>query len=281
MSGISVTKATYGAGSASVDVTKEVASKVKDGVLSFTVSPTALNVDDPAPGQLKQLDITYTVNGGSSNTDSAKDNEAVWIDAPPAREASGLQITKAEYGYVGNYTDVTDAVQAMVKDGRIDMKVGFKEVGIPDPNPNKQKELDVSYTINGAPSSGKFKDGQRFKLDAPPKEGRDGKSIKDHANGVFSLLISNAFSFIGWFLFFLNVYTAYYVGPQLFGSWLTAIIGLIPLSMFWLVPFFLFFVRLFYSSDIITASAFANALPSSNATNLIPQAISNVMPKTV
>lgn len=280
MSGISVTKATYGSGSASVDVTKEVASKVKDGVLSFTVSPTALNVDDPAPGQLKQLDITYTVNGGSSNTDSAKDNEAIRIDAPPAREASGLQITKAEYGYVGNYTDVTDAVQAMVKDGRIDMKVGFKEVGIPDPNPNKVKELDVSYTLNGARSTEKFKDGQRFKLDAPPKEGRDGKSIKDHANGVFGLLISNAFSFVGWFLFFLNVYTAYYVGPQLFGSWLTAIIGLIPLSMFWLVPFFLFFVRLFYSSDIITSGAFSSAIsPPSNATPIsnVINAVSNAI----
>lgn len=265
MSGISVTKATYGAGSASVDVTATVASKVKDGVLSFTVSPTALNVDDPAPGQLKQLDITYTINGGSSNTDSAKDNEAVLIDAPPAREASGLQITKAEYGYVGNYTDVTDAVQSMVKDGRIDMTVGFKEVGIPDPNPNKQKELVVSYTINGASSSETIKDGKKFKLSAPAVEGRSGKSIKDHANGVFGLLISNAFSFVGWFLFFLNLYTAYYVGPQLFGSWLTAIIGLIPLSMFWLVPFFLFFVRLFYSSDIITAGAFSSAISPSVA----------------
>ena len=282
MSGISVTKATYGAGSASVDVTSTVASKIKDGVLSFTVSPTALNVDDPAPGQLKQLDITYTINGGSSNTDSAKDNEAVWIDAPPARQASGLQIVKAEYGYVGNYTDVTDAVQAMVKDGRIDMKVGFKEVGIPDPNPNKQKQLQVEYTINGAPSSGKFKDGQRFKLDAPPKEGSSQRSIKDHVGGIFGALFSNAFSFVGWFLFFLNVYTAYYLGPQLFGTWLTAIIGLIPLSMFWLVPFFLFFVRLFYSSDIISASAFASSVgqitnvPTSNVINTVSNAIKTV-----
>jgi hypothetical protein len=288
MSGISVTKATYGAGSASVDVTATVASKVKDGVLSFTVSPTALNVDDPAPGQLKQLDITYTVNGGSSNTESAKDNEAVWIDAPPAREASGLQITKAEYGYVGNYTDVTDAVQAMVKDGRIDMKVGFKEVGIPDPNPNKQKDLDVSYTINGAPSSGKFKDGQRFKLDAPPKEERSGKSIKDHANGVIGVVTFWGIIFVIGFLYLLNVFTAYYLGPQLFGTALTTIIGLIPLSMFTTVPFFLFFVRLFYSSDIITADKFASDIakalgkdkPAPNVPNF-SNAINAVIPKTV
>jgi hypothetical protein len=162
----------------------------------------------------------------------------------------------------------------MVKDGRIDMKVGFKEVGIPDPNPNKVKDLDVSYTLNGAPSSGKFKDGQRFKLDAPPKEGGPRGSVKDHVSGVFGLLISNAFSFIGWFLFFLNLYTAYYLGPQLFGNWLTAIIGLIPMSMFWLVPFFLFFVRLFYSSDIIIESKFASSVGQVSP-------VSNAMPKTV
>lgn len=252
MSGISVTKAIYGVGSSIVDVTATVASKIKDGVLSFTVSPTALNVDDPAPGRSKLLDITYTINGGSSNVYSARDNDAVLIDAPPAREASGLQIVKAEYGYVGNYTDVTDAVQAYVKDdGSINMTVGFKEVGIPDPNPNKQKELDVTYTINGATSSAKVKDGKKFKLSAPPVEGRGGKSVKDHVGGVFGLIITYGTWFIVGFLYFLNAYTGYYLGGGKFLS-MYHLVGLIPYTMFTIVPFFLFFMRLFYSSDIIT-----------------------------
>jgi hypothetical protein len=49
--------------------------------------------------------------GGSSNTKTVKDGDYFKIDAPPERIASGLQIVKAQYGYEGNYADVTDAVQ--------------------------------------------------------------------------------------------------------------------------------------------------------------------------
>jgi hypothetical protein len=142
--GLSIVSASYGTSSATNDVTATVASLIKDGSLNFTVSPTTLNTNDPAPGQVKSVTISYTINGGASNTIIKNDSDIVSIDAPPVTTASGLQITKAEYGYAGNYTDVTDAVQSLVSNGSINLTVGFNAVGLPDPNPNKQKELNIT-----------------------------------------------------------------------------------------------------------------------------------------
>ena len=194
--GLSIVQATYGAGSTTTDVTKSVAALVKDGVLKFTVSPTTLSVTDPAPGQLKQLTISYTINGGSSNSATINDNDIVDINAPPVRLASGLQITKAEYGYGGNYTDVTNAVQdLMSSNGSINITVGFKQVGIPDPNPNKQKHLKVEYTINGAPSSQTINDGSKFSVSAPAAEGTSNSAPTQIVSTIISLVYLRTFMF--------------------------------------------------------------------------------------
>ena len=108
--GIKITKATYGVGSKTVDVKAAVSSNIKEGELNLIVSPDSLGVEDPAPGQTKQLTVSYTINNGDINTKSAYDNEAVIVSAPSARLASGLDIVKASYGYAGNMTDVTDAI---------------------------------------------------------------------------------------------------------------------------------------------------------------------------
>jgi hypothetical protein len=64
--GIAITNATYGTSSASVNVTNSVSALVKDGVLSIpSVTASALNTNDPAPGQAKVLTITYIINNGS------------------------------------------------------------------------------------------------------------------------------------------------------------------------------------------------------------------------
>jgi hypothetical protein len=68
MSGLTILNATYGSGSASKDVTKEVSELVRDGILNLSVSTHSLNVEDPAPGQIKTLKISYSINGGTTNT---------------------------------------------------------------------------------------------------------------------------------------------------------------------------------------------------------------------
>lgn len=254
--GLVINKALYGTGTNTVDVTGAVSSKVKDGVLNFTVSPTSLNVDDPAPGQLKQVDIVYTINGGKKNEMMKKDNDLVWIDAPPAREASGLQIVKAEYGYSGNFTDVTDALQNLMKsDGSIDVKVGFKELGLPDPNPNKQKTLGVEYTINGAQSITNLKDGERFRMNAPPREDTSNQKIGNPIPSLIWTVVTGFFHFIGAFIWILGMYTTYNIGYQAGGDvggyLLVGTVGWIPFFTFLVMPFFIFAIRLFRSTDII------------------------------
>lgn len=254
--GLTINKALYGTGSNTVDVTSAVSKKVKDGVLNFTVSPTSLNVDDPAPGQLKQIDIVYTINDGKKNEMMKKDNDLVFIDAPPKRDASGLQIVKAEYGYSGNFTDVTNALQNLMKsDGSIDVKVGFKELGLPDPNPNKQKTLSVEYTINGSPTINNFTDGERFRLNAPPREDDSRHKI---GNPVPSLMWA-VMSGLGWFLIsfisIISILTAYRLGNDLIGEgiggiMMVALIGY-PTFPFLVMPFIIFAIRLFRSTDII------------------------------
>jgi hypothetical protein len=197
--GIKITKATYGVGSNTVDVKAAVSSNIKEGELNLVVSPDSLGVEDPAPGQTKQITVSYTINNGDVNTKSAYDEEAIIISAPPARVASGLDIKKAKYGYPGNMTDVTDAIRNYISDGLIKLKVSPSALGIPDPNPNKQKVLEVDYTLNGAKNSESVKDNSTFSVSAPPADGptQDGPSIGTQ---------------IGWAVAYALMYSAYFIG---------------------------------------------------------------------
>ena len=260
-SGLTVNKALYGTGTTTVDVTGAVSKKVKDGVLNFTVSPSSFGIDDPAPGQLKKLDLSYTINNGKKNEMMKNDNDLVWIDAPPKRDASGLQIVRAEYGYTGNFTDVTTALQNLMKsDGSIDIKVGYKELGLPDPNPNKQKTLSVEYTINGASTVNNIIDGERFRVSAPAMEGDTSGQPKltDNLNSILFMVIGGAFTFIGMFIYFASAFITANFAKQVFGDssmiwYLFFVIGMIPFIGFWGLPPLVFFIRLFKTGDLITA----------------------------
>lgn len=252
-SGISIKSATYGVGSTTVDVKAAVSAQDKDGTISFVVSPTILNVEDPAPGQIKTLNVTYTINNGKTNTVSLKDGYQFLVDAPPARTASGLQITKAEYGYTGNLTDVTNALQDMVRDGSINMVVGFKQVGIPDPNPQKLKALEVEYTINGAKGTQIIMDGQTFALSAPPLT--DSTSSKDSGAAFIGSIWSAVWFFIKVFYFISMILLAWKVGNQ----WnqgaavVVALMTFITYGVFPIIimPIIIFWWRLCVNHDVI------------------------------
>jgi hypothetical protein len=253
MSGIKISKAIYGSGSSTVDVTKTVMSNIKDGNLSLVVSPDSLGVQDPAPGQLKTLTVNYTINNGSAMTDAVKDNEVLMISAPPERTASGLQITKAQYGYSGNFTDVTDALQNQISNGSINIKVGPSTMGIPDPNPNKQKTLEVEYTINGSANSQSLVDGKTFRVSAPPVEGQSNASATDNVYSVVWILIKNALHFAAAYLFMVSVMTMMDLGgPEGMYRIALGVVGVcLPLVAFWGLPIFVFVRRLIYTDNLI------------------------------
>uniref|UniRef100_A0A6C0JW26 DnaJ-like protein C11 C-terminal domain-containing protein n=1 Tax=viral metagenome TaxID=1070528 RepID=A0A6C0JW26_9ZZZZ len=248
--GLVIQNATY----AGTDVTSAVSKQVHDGTINFTVSPATFGMEDPSPGVMKSASIRYSINGGSSNSITAKDGELVHINAPPKRDASGLQITKGEYGYAGNYTDVTNALQDLMKDGSINITVGFKQLGLPDPNPNKQKNLIVQYTLNGAASEDVLVDGQPFQLSAPPKEEAP-HPLKDGASSLFGILFSAIFKFLGTFLYAWSVFIAYRFGNQLISPYLWgALAFFLPGFAFWGLPMIVFWIRLFSSSDVYVES---------------------------
>jgi hypothetical protein len=207
MSGIKITKALYGTGSTTVDVTKSIMANMKDGSINLVITPDALNVKDPAPGQQKILDVAYVINNGSPMSQMIKDNELLMISAPPERLATGLEITKAEYGYPGNWTDVTDAIQNYVKDGSIKIKVGADTAGIPDPNPNKQKSLAVQYAINGSPSTVELTDGKMLNISAPPVDGPDNTTPSNYVTQLMGSLFTNLYRLALMFLYTVSIFT--------------------------------------------------------------------------
>lgn len=252
MSGIAISKALYGVGSQTVDVSNAVRSHISDGKLSLVVSPDSLNVQDPAVGQIKTLTLSYTINGGSSTTISEKDGNSIDINAPPIRVADGLKIIKAEYGYVGNFTDVTNAIQDQIYNGSIDITVSPKTVGIPDPNPSKQKTLQVQYTINGASNSESILDGKKFKVSAPAITTPDNTSPSQHAMSFFGILTKNLAYFFAIYFHALSVFAAiefgnHFISPMLFGG----LAFFIPFFSFWLLPQIVFWIRLFRTDNVI------------------------------
>ena len=254
-SGLSILSARYGVGSTTVDVKSSILSHAKDGSVNLVVNPSALNVEDPAVGQLKTLTVEYSINGGSSNTTSVKDGDYLKLDAPAERTASGLQITKAEYGYHGNFADVTSAIQNYVSNGSISITVSPSAVGIPDPNPAKPKLLKVDYTINGAASSQSISDGQKFTLSAPPIN-RDAKApVADSVASIGSTFSSGIWSLIKYTFLLSAVFLAMDFGESKFGTggkwgfgaitFLTG--GFFPVLM---LPGIIFWWRMFSQTDV-------------------------------
>ncbi len=92
--------------------------------------------------------------------------------------ATGIKIVKALYGVSPNNVDVTASVVSHVKDGSINLVVTPDSLGVTDPNPGKQKTLDVTYTINNGPSNTQsVKDNEVFMVNAPPERKATGLEI--------------------------------------------------------------------------------------------------------
>jgi hypothetical protein len=242
--GVKIQSATYGVGTKTIDVTKPVSAHLKNGKMNFVVTPSALNVNDPAPGQLKTLTVTYQINGGASNTATAVDGDSIEIDAPPARIASGLQINKARYGYDKSYTDVTSAVRTYLNDGSINVTVSASNMGIPDPNPQKVKYLIVDYTINDEPGTKKIQDGQKFVLNAPAVMTDTTHTPSDGALDIVGSLFNDVFLFIKtFFVLAMTIQGAKY-GQTLFsgGYW---VVGTLTLFTYGFFPILILPVMLF------------------------------------
>ena len=254
-SGVTILSARYGVGTSTVDVKSALSSQTKDGKINLVVSPSSLNVDDPAPGQIKTLTAEYSINGGSSNTESIKDGNYLKIDAPPERVASGLQIVKAEYGYQDNFADVTDAIQNYVSNGSISITVSPSTVGIPDPNPSKPKFLKVDATINGATSNYTIADGKKFTLSAPALDTGATVPVRQTVASIYSTVWSATLSLVFHMFWFSTIFLGRDFGQLKFGTggkWGFAAAAFIMPIVFpvVLLPICIFWWRLFSTTDV-------------------------------
>lgn len=252
--GITIVSAEYGIVPEMIDVTSQVTSHIKDGELNLLVSPASLNVTDPAAGKPnKILNVSYTINSGSTNTKSVTEGNTLHIIAPGQKTADGLVITKAEYGYAGNYTDVTDAIQTHVSNGSIDLTVGPSSAGIPDPNPAKKKSLKVTYTLNGSSNTETIDDNKKFTLSAPPLDAPSTKTPRQTATGAMGMIIGNIGYFVTTFIILLNLIACCRVSLNWFNTVVIGfVVGLAPLSYVWAVLPLLFLRRMIFTSNALT-----------------------------
>lgn len=143
--------AEYGAGGHRVNVTPQVRSYLHDGVLQFEVRDQVFGVD-PARNHVKELFIRIRHWDGNIeefrfpeyahvNLMLDPDHGYEWHD----RE---LHIMRAFYGGAGHFTDVTEQLRGMKRDGRLFLIVDNRSLGI-DPDPDVHKVLRVLYWHDG------------------------------------------------------------------------------------------------------------------------------------
>jgi len=83
--GLEVLKASYGVQGTFTDVTEQTKKLVKDGTLSFTVSPQTLGILDPAPGVKKTYQVNVSLNGAAPTQFTKDDGEQIVINSPTVK----------------------------------------------------------------------------------------------------------------------------------------------------------------------------------------------------
>jgi hypothetical protein len=135
----------------------------------------------------------------------------------------GITIIKASYGIQGNFTDVTQEVQGLVQNGELNFLVSAQQLGILDPAPGVQKELQIQHTINkGKKNLLNVQDNQQVLLSAPdvPVD----KKSESLTYGIWKAL---TFA-LGVFIIGVLALDSKFVGDKIFGS---PIIGYLFLAL--------------------------------------------------
>ncbi|HZQ70305.1 MAG TPA: hypothetical protein VFA68_17390 [Terriglobales bacterium] len=173
-----IVRAQYGAGNSWRDVTQRVQEKVSGDNLSFRVNNDALG-GDPAPNQKKILRIDAQGWRGESQSFTFHEGDTVtlkiltagsvagpgsWGDRDRDRDRWGpLQITRATYGVGDRVRDVTDALNAQVRNNQLNLRVSNQTMG-GDPAEGHAKTLTVWYTTGGRPGQVTLREGQMLTL---------------------------------------------------------------------------------------------------------------------
>jgi hypothetical protein len=143
--------AEYGAGNRRVDVTPQVRSFIRDGILRFDVTDQVLGTD-PARNHVKELFIRIKHWDGNVEEFRYPEYAHVNLVLDPERgyeyHDRELHIMRAFYGGAGHFADVTETLRRETRDGRVIIRVENSTMG-GDPDPSVHKVLRVLYWHDG------------------------------------------------------------------------------------------------------------------------------------
>jgi hypothetical protein len=134
-----------------VDVTPQVRTLVREGIIQFEVTRQNLGVD-PAPGRVKDLVIRIRHWDGDVQEYRYPEHAVVNLEIDPDRpfewHERGLHIMRAYYGGEGHFINVTERLRDLTRDGRLYTRVDNEHLGV-DPDPHVHKVLRVLYWFDG------------------------------------------------------------------------------------------------------------------------------------
>ena len=134
-----------------VDVTPQVRSMIRNGVLQFEATRQVLGVD-PAPGRPKDLVIRVRHWDGNTEEFAFPEKSMVNLELDPEAgydyRERGLHIMRAYYGGEGHFVNVTERLRHMIDDGRLRTRVDNEHIGV-DPDPHVRKVLRILYWYQG------------------------------------------------------------------------------------------------------------------------------------
>jgi hypothetical protein len=143
--------AEYGAGNHRVDVTPQVRSFVRDGMLQFEVNDRNLGVD-PARNHVKELFIRVRHWSGDTEEFRFPEYSRVNLELDPVAgyewRDHGLHIMRAYPGGEGAVVNVTEVLRSLKRDGTLFVRVDNRSMG-GDPDPHVRKVLRVLYWHEG------------------------------------------------------------------------------------------------------------------------------------
>jgi len=143
--------AEFGVPGRRVDVTPQVRSLIRDGILQFQATRQVLGID-PAPGQVKDLVIRIRHWDGDTQDYAFPEKSFVSLELDPDAgydwHERGLHIMRAYYGGEGHFVNVTERLRHMIDDGRIHTRVDNEHLGL-DPDPHVHKVLRILYWFDG------------------------------------------------------------------------------------------------------------------------------------
>lgn len=156
-----ILNARYGTAQRNVDVTERLRELARADT-SFRVSNDTFG-SDPDGGRVKTLRIHALAPGGGTRTFEYREGSVVdgsqfsgwsggnWGQAGGGWGGAGsrsLEISRAVYGAGSRTMDVTDRLRSQVRNDRIDVAVGNREMG-GDPASGRPKSLTIWYSVGG------------------------------------------------------------------------------------------------------------------------------------